>query len=138
MPQISGSFLGTSNSQALVVLADAPGHEMSLIEVGGPQTSVVPLWSGSTVRYWGAADLIAGNGTQTGYFMNRHANGDIDRGTFSGKITTEGGASTMEGTWNFSGGTGNFARISGGGTYRGRITSPTEVDVGWEGTYELG
>jgi hypothetical protein len=136
MSHISGSFLGRSNSQALVVVA--PGHEMSLIEVAGPQTSADPLWTGATVHYWGAADLVAGTGTQTGYFMNRHANGDIDRGTFSGKITTEAGASTMEGTWRFTGGTGSFARLSGGGTYKGRITSPTEVDVGWEGTYELG
>jgi len=44
----------------------------------------------------------------------------------------------MAGTWKYSGGTGAFANISGGGTYKGRITSPTEVETGWEGNYQLG
>ena len=74
---------------------------------------------------------------QTGYFINRHPNGDIDRGTFAGRITTAGDAVTMEGSWKYSGGTGAFARISGGGTYKGRIT-PTEVQTSWEGTHQLG
>ena len=34
--------------------------------------------------------------------------------------------------------TGALARISGGGTYKGDITSPTEVQTSWEGTYQLG
>jgi hypothetical protein len=76
--------------------------------------------------------------TQTGYFMNRHPNGDVDRGTFQGKITTAAGVVTMEGSWQYTGGTGTFSGITGGGTYKGRITSPTEVQVNWEGTYQLG
>lgn len=138
MTRISGSFSGRSKSQALVALGDVPGHEMNLIEVGGPQTTSDPLWSDATVVYWGAGDLTAGNGTQTGYFMNSHPNGDIDRGTFAGIIATDTGGTTMEGTWKYSGGTGGFASISGDGTYKGRIISPTEVEVGWEGTYQLG
>lgn len=124
--------------QAAVALDDVLGHELSLIEVIGPQTTSDPLWSGATVVYWGSADLTAGNGTQTGYFMNRHPNGDIDRGTFAGRIATDASGATMEGTWTYFGGTGRFASISGSGTYKGRITSPTEVEVGWEGTYQFG
>src|SRR6266851_6498146 len=138
MPSASGSFIGKTNSQAMVSLKDAPDHEMSVIEVTGPQTSSDPLWNGATVSYWGAADLVAGSGPQTGYFMNRHTNGDIDRGTFAGRITTAGGVVTMEGSWKYTGGTGALARISGGGTYKGDITSPTEVQTSWEGTYQLG
>jgi len=137
MPNASGSFSGKTRSQAMLALNDAPGHELSLIEVTGPQTSSDPLWNGATVVYWGAADLVAGNGTQTGYFENRHPNGDVDRGTFAGKIATAGGAVTMEGRWNYTGGTGAFAKISGGGTYKGDI-SPTEVQTRWEGNYQLG
>jgi hypothetical protein len=44
----------------------------------------------------------------------------------------------MEGSWQYTGGTGTFSGITGGGTYKGRITSPTEVQVNWEGTYQLG
>jgi hypothetical protein len=138
MPQVSGSFAGKTRSQAMVSLQDTPEHELSVIEVSGPQTASDPLWSGATMFYWGAADLIAGTGTQTGYFMNRHPDGDIDRGTFQGKITTAAGVVTMEGSWHYSGGTGAFSGITGGGTYKGRITSPTEVQVNWEGTYQLG
>jgi hypothetical protein len=138
MPQVSGSFLGKTTSQAMVSLQDTPDHEMSLIEVSGPQNSSDPLWNGATVLYWGAADLVAGTGTQTGYFANRHPNGDIDRGTFEGRITTAAGMTTMEGNWRYSGGTGAFSGITGGGTYKGRITSPTEVQMTWEGTYQLG
>ena len=138
MPQFSGSFSGKSNSQEIVALKDVPGHELSLIEVSGPQTSTDPLWNGATVTYWGTGDLTAGNGSQTGYFMNRHANGDISRGTFAGTIATEAGAVTMRGDWKFAGGTGTFARVSGGGTYQGPITSPTEVELSWEGSYQLG
>jgi hypothetical protein len=71
--------------------------------------------------------------------MNRRPNGDIDRGIFAGRITTAaGGGVTMEGTWQFSGGTGALSSLSGGGTYKDLVTSPTELDVSWEGTYQLG
>jgi len=138
MPQVSGSFSGKSNSQAMVTVQDVAGHEMNLIEVSGPQVSSDPLWNGATVRYWGLGDLIAGTGTQTGYFMNTRPSGDVDYGTFTGTITTAAGVSTMEGTYKNIGGTGRLAGISGGGTYKGRITSPTEVETSWEGNYQLG
>jgi hypothetical protein len=76
------------------------------VEISGPQTTSDPLWNGATVSYWGMADLVSGNGTQRGYFINQHANGDTDRGTFECAITTTGDAVTLEGTWKFSGGTG--------------------------------
>ena len=137
MPQVSGSFSAKTNSQSMVTLHDVPDHEMSLIEVAGPQSSSDPLWAGATVSYWAVADLVAGNGPQTGYFINRHPNGDIDRGTFEGRITSAAGIVTMEGRWKYAGGTGAFAGITGGGTYQGRITSPTEVQTSWEGSYQL-
>jgi hypothetical protein len=84
------------------------------------------------------ADLVSGNGSQKGYYINQRANGDTDRGTFECTITSAGGAVTLEGTWKSSGGTGALAGVSGGGTFRGRMTSPTEVETKWEGTYQLG
>jgi hypothetical protein len=68
----------------------------------------------------------------------RHPNGEISRGTFSGRITTAADGITMEGTWTMSGGTGSFSSIIGNGTYRGVITSATTVEVNWEGAYQLG
>jgi hypothetical protein len=138
MPNVSGSFVGRVNSQAMAAAKDVPNHELGLVEISGPQTASDPLWNGATVSYWGIADLVSGSGTQKGYFINRHANGDTDHGTFEGTITTAGGAVTPEGTWKFSGGTGALAGLSGGGTYRGLMPSPTEVEMRWEGVYQLG
>jgi hypothetical protein len=134
MPNFSGSFSGKTNSQAMVAVRDEPGHEIGVVEITGLQVSTDPLWNGATVLYWGISDLTGGNGTQTGYFMNRHANGDIDRGTFEARVTTKDGALTMRGSWKLVGGTGQFSRVSGSGTYTGRITSPTEVETSWEGS----
>ena len=103
----------------------------------GPQKCSDPLWSDVRITYWGSADLVAGNGPQRGYWMNRHANGETDWGTFEGKITTAGAHVTMEGAYKWTGGTGKFKGIGGGGKYRGRFTSPTEVINDWDGEYQL-
>ena len=84
------------------------------------------------------ADLVSGNGTQTGYYVNTHPEGDIDHGTFAAKITTSGSDVTLEGTWKSTGGTGRFAKVTGSGTYKGVMVSPTEVKTDWKGAYQLG
>ena len=43
----------------------------------------------------------------------------------------------MEGTFNWTGGSGKFKGISGGGKYKGRFPSPVEVVNDWEGEYEI-
>jgi hypothetical protein len=68
MPSFSGSFSAKTNSQAMLAVQDEPDHEISIVEVRGPQVSSDPLWNGATVSYWGITDLIAGKGTQTGHF----------------------------------------------------------------------
>jgi hypothetical protein len=47
------------------------------------------------------------------------------------------GKPQAKGTWKYVDGTGIFQGLKGGGTYKGRMTSPTEVENMWEGTYEL-
>jgi hypothetical protein len=137
MPNISGSFSGTANSQTVFLLRDAPDHQLSLGEITGVQESPDPQWQGSKLRYWCTTDLLSGQGTQRGYYVNDHANGDRDWGTFEGKVTTAGVEVTLEGTFTFSGGTGTLSGITGGGTYVGQMTSPVAVKMTWEGTYEL-
>ncbi len=137
MAKISGTFTGRATVQTSAVIPDTEGHELSLAEVEGPQKCSDPLWSAVRITYWGSADLVAGNGPQRGYWMNRHANGETDSGTFEGKITTASGHVSMEGTWKYTGGTGKFKGISGGGKYKGRFTSPSEVINDWHGEYKL-
>ncbi len=43
----------------------------------------------------------------------------------------------IDGVWRFSDGTGKFAGGIGQGTYKTRMTSPTELECTWQGRYEL-
>jgi hypothetical protein len=47
------------------------------------------------------------------------------------------GETTLEGTWQTTSGTGKFKGVKAGGTYKGRVTSPTDIEMTWEGHYEL-
>ncbi len=137
MPNLSGTFSGTATTQSTITLHDAPNHALNLLEVRGVQKSPDEKWNNSKMTYWGTADLIAGNGTQRGYFVNEHADGDRDFGTFEGRISTSGGQVTLEGTWKFTGGTGKYAGLTGNGKYKGRLTSPVDIEDTWDGTYQM-
>jgi hypothetical protein len=137
MAKISGKFSGNVNWQTVVPLPHDPGHIVSLGEVSGPQDTDDPKWQDVSIQYWGAADLVNGSGKQSGHWVNNHANGDKDFGTFEGQITTSGGQTIMEGTWKYTGGTGQFANIHGGGTYKGHLPTPDQIENTWEGEYEL-
>jgi hypothetical protein len=137
MPDLSGSFSGRATSQSTIALHDVSNHDLNLLEVRGVQKSTDAEWNNSKITYWGTADLIAGNGPQRGYFVNEHADGDRDFGTFEGRIAASGGQVTIEGTWKFTGGTGKLQGLTGGGSYKGRMTSPAEVENTWEGKYQL-
>jgi hypothetical protein len=137
MTQFSGSFTGKVNWQTTASMPDRPNHEIGLVEIGGTQTSTDPQWSGAAITYWGTADLIDGSGPQRGYFLNVHTDNDRDCGSFEAQITVSGEQVMLEGTWQFIGGTGKFEGISGRGTFKGRMTSPTAVSTEWEGEYHL-
>jgi hypothetical protein len=95
-------------------------------------------WNNVKMTYWGTADLVRGCGPEHGYFVEDHANGDRDYGTFEGKLSSANGQATIEGTYRYTNGTGMFAGISGNGKFKGRLTSPTEIEMSWEGSYQLG
>jgi hypothetical protein len=137
MPNVSGSFSGRATSQSTIALDDISNHDLNLLEVRGVQKSPDEKWNNSKITYWGTADLIAGNGPQRGYFVNEHADGDRDFGTFEGRIASSGEQVTIEGDWKFTGGTGKFKGLTGGGRYKGRLTSPVDVENTWEGTYQI-
>ena len=121
----------------MLSLADIPNHELNTVEITGVQSSTDEKWNTARVTYWGISDLVAGNGTQRGYFVNEQRDGNRDWGTFEGKVTARGNETTIEGSWQFSDGPGGLAGIKGQGTYNTRLTSPTEVQCTWQGRYEL-
>lgn len=137
MTEMSGSFSGKARVQSAVSLSDIPGHQIQVAEITGSQRSTHQNWNHAGLTYWGIADLVNGNGTQRGYYVNERADGDRDCGTFEGRVTTIQGQTTLEGTWQTVTGTGKFTGVKAGGTYQGRMTSPGEIEMTWEGHYEL-
>jgi hypothetical protein len=136
MPKITGSFIGRANWQTTIPQRDVASHEVSVVEIDGMQKSEDPHWNNARVIYWGLGDFIAGNGMQRGCYTNQAADGDCDRGTFEGKVTTTGDKTVIEGTWTMTGGTGKFNGATGGGPFRSRMLSANEVECTWEGEYQ--
>jgi len=135
--KIIGSFSGKIRTQAAAALFHEDNHALTLVEVAGTQKSPDPLWNGARITYWGTADLVNGNGPQKGYWCNERADGDHDWGTFEGKITTSDQQASMEGTFRFTGGTGKFKGLTGGGKYKGHFPSAVDVVNEWDGEYTL-
>jgi hypothetical protein len=88
-------------------LTDQPKHEMNIAEVSGTQKSADPLWKG---RDWG---------------------------TFEGKASAAGGGMTVEGTYKFTGGDGEYRGLTGGGKFKTVMKSETDLECSWDGNYEL-
>lgn len=137
MPSITGSFSGKITKQSALPLADQPNHDLSIAEVSGTQQSPDALWNNSKITYWGVSDLLSGKGSQRGYFNNVHPDGGRDCGTFEGEVTATGASMTVEGTFKFTGGDGQYRGISGDGTFKTVMKSETELEATWEGKYEL-
>jgi len=137
MPSISGSFAGKITQQFGLTPDDQAGHLIGIAEVKGTQNSSDPLWNNSKISYWGVNDLVNSQGSQTGYFNNVHPDGGRDFGTFEGKVSAAGGTLTVEGTFLFTGGDGQYRGISGGGTFKTVTKSETEIEATWTGAYEL-
>ena len=137
MPSITGSFSGRITKQSALPLSDQPNHEMSIAEVSGTQKSADTLWNDASITYWSVTELLNGKGSQRGYYNNVHADGGRDWGTFEGQVSTAGGGMTVEGTWKFAGGDGQYRGITGGGTFKTVAKSETEVEATWDGAYEL-
>ena len=137
MPTLNGTFSGKIASQSATTVLDQPGHNLSLGEVVGTQTSSDPLWNNAALRYWGINDLVNGQGTQRGYYVNTHADGDRDWGTFEGNVTSAEGTVIAEGTYQVNGGSGKLSGIRSSGVFRTRMTAAGEVEGTHQGTYEL-
>ena len=137
MPAMTGSFSGSVRGQTSISLPDRPSHTLDLAEITGRQKSSDERWNNASITYWGFTDIIEGKCTQRGYFVNSHGGEDRDWGTFEGKVATISGQITVEGTWQFTGGSGKFSGLAGNGTFKTRLTSPTDVEASWQGTYEL-
>jgi len=137
---------GTGKSTAIVsetkmYPGGKPGHEITLLNFLGLDNSADPDFNNIQVNSIGISDYIAGTGTSKGYRTVTHPGGDNTFASYEGMTKTvmkSDGSSdtTFEGKWWFTGGTGKFKGISGGGTYNGKITGEGYA-YQWEGEYEI-
>jgi hypothetical protein len=137
MPNISGSFTAHITAETTLFPEDQPNHQVQLAEIHGTQKSADPSWNNARLTYCGVTDIVSGDGKQSGYYVNEHQDGDSDRGSFEGRVTTAGGQTTIEGTFTFTSGTGKLKGIRGHGTFKGGQVSPTEIEMSWTGAYEI-
>jgi hypothetical protein len=79
MIEFAGSFTGRVRVLSILALLDVPNHELQTAQVAGPQTPTDEKWNGARVTYWAVTDLVAGNGTQRGYYLNERADRSCDR-----------------------------------------------------------
>jgi len=138
MPNFTGNLKGTNTTQTVVSCTDTPGHHLILRAGTAHQTCSDPQFNNTRHSSWSTSDMIHGKGHERGYFLNEHANGDREGGEYEAKVSTSSnGQMTMEGTWKYTHGTGQYSGISGNGKFKGHIVSPTEVEVSFEGSYQL-
>ena len=110
---------------------------MGLAVMLGQHKSSEQRWNGAKLTYVGTTDLVEGKGEQRGHFHNAHANGDTSFGTFEAKVSmTPDATMTVEGRWIFAGGTGSLSKLKGGGVFKASMTSPTDSEMTWSGSYE--
>ena len=137
MTEFSGTFTGRARVLSVLSLSDVPGHELHSVEVTGAHSSPDEKWNNAHVTYWAVSDLVAGNGSQRGYYLTERNDGSRDFGSFEGKVATVNGETIIEGSWRASDGTGIFAGIRGEGVFKTRLTSPMDAVCSWQGRYEL-
>lgn len=137
MPSISGSFSAHVTAETTLFPDDQPNHQLQIAEIHATQKSPDPNWNNSRLIYHGVTDVVAGNGLQHGYYVNEHVDGDRDCGAFEGKVTMAGDQTMIDGTFTFTSGTGKLKGIRGNGSFKGRQLSPTEIEMTWNGTYEV-
>jgi hypothetical protein len=133
---MTGSFTSKANAHSLA-LSDQPNHELNIAEISGVQKCSDAHWNDVVITYWAVTDTVDGKGTQRGYFAHDHGGDDREWGTFEGRVVTSGAEIKVEGTFHFSGGSGKFKGLSGGGAFQSATTSPTAVGCTWRATYEL-
>ncbi len=128
-------------AQHEVEVGDVEGHVFYLNKMEGTNTSKCEheFMEGAKIITTGFADYIKGNGMHWGYNCMA-LEGDKIFAEYKGKTTTvlsEEGKPivTLEGKFKMVKGTGKYENIQGGGTYKAKLVSETELVNEWEGEY---
>jgi len=139
----AGTMTMTEARADTMAVVNTEGHVMSLLRSTGTNaaTSETKLMDGAQVVTTSSSDLVSGNGPHHGYTtLVQGGNSVFTR--WNGTITTVPGEkeplTSFAGTYVWTGGTGEYAKISGSGTYKGHFTSKTAYTAEWAGEYSIG
>src|SRR5215470_4923268 len=136
--KISGSAQCTKpDIQQKVDIPDHPGHSLSISQFKCTWTKpleVAGVQSKDGVDS-GAGDIHGDKGTSHGYYVDAMANGDKAFVHWQGTDSMKDG--TSEGKWTYTGGTGKFKGLKGGGTYKGKTAQDGTISFDVEGEYTL-
>jgi hypothetical protein len=140
---VSGRFTMKYSQQHAFPVSDAAGPVLLANEAKGTNSNTgrTDYMSGAGATNIEIADLTQGNGPHQGY-VTFAKNGEKTVNRWNGRITTKLSddkkpITTFEGTWTKVEGTGRYEGVSGNGRYKGRMLSPTEYVVDWEGELSL-
>lgn len=143
MTAISGTITSVATEQGPVEIGDTEGHAVNFMKSEGTNenTGEQDFMAGASVINISYSDLVNGNGTHQGYVTFSKGD-DSAIAKWKGAVTTTVTADTVsnttfEGTFTYIHGTGKYANINGGGSYKGRFTSETEYTAEWEAKYFL-
>jgi hypothetical protein len=139
--KVSGKQTCAYNKLERIDVGDIEGHMFSFMVSEGVNVSTgnVKFFNGAQIVSIITSDIVYFNGLFQGYtkFTNK---GDTLFSKFEGKITNalsaEGNCvQSMEGTFSFTNGAGQFENIRGSGTFKGRYLSKIIYINEWEGEY---
>jgi hypothetical protein len=139
--KISGTVqCGKADEQLILEVGDQPQHFLMVSRGKCTWTRPMEIAGTRTKEDIGTGfDEINGNRSHGhGYVVGTLDNGDTMYVRTQGSATLKNGLmERTEGTWSFTGGTGNLKGIKGKGTYKGRGTPDGSVTYEVEGEYEL-
>lgn len=138
--RVAGTLTMRYAEQRVLPLGDQSDPVLLQNQAKGSNRNTGPTdyMDGAQVTSIEIADLVQGNGPHQGY-ITFSKDGETARSRWSGKVKTVLAAdgktpvTTFEGTWTKLSGTGTYEGASGTGRYRGRMLSPTDYTLDWDG-----
>lgn len=140
--KISGTVTcGKPDVTQAIQVGDAKGHVMVLSQNKCTWSKPVEMEGLQAKDDVGSGlnDVRGATSHDQGYDVTTMSNGDKIYVRNSGTAKMKDNVpESMEGKWNFTGGTGKFKGLKGGGTYKGSGKADGTVTIEVEGEYTIG
>jgi hypothetical protein len=139
----AGTMTMTQARADSMAISIGESHIMSLMRSTGTNAASgePKFMDGAQAENSSFSDLVLGNGPHNGY-LTLTVDGNSVFVAWKGTVTTVPGEKepliSFAGTYIWTGGTGEYAKITGSGTYKGHFTSKTAYTAEWTGEYSIG